>query len=89
MAVGKSLDSILSALEAVKERNVMICSVMKGLKNDRNGSWKLSQETTARQVMTVAEIGVVTVNGETRIDWGLWLGFPCLVIKRVRRMAGW
>lgn len=39
--------------------------------------------------MVVVEIGVVIVNGEIRIDWGLWLGFFCLVIKRVRRMVGW
>lgn len=63
-ARGRNLDSILSVLEAIKDRNVMICWVMNGLKNVRSGSWKISWETIARQWMIVAEIGVVTVEME-------------------------
>lgn len=61
---GKSLDSILSGLEAIKDRNVTICSVMNGLKNSRSGSWTISQETIAMQGTTVAETGVVNMEME-------------------------
>lgn len=68
IAMGMSLDSILSAVKSHgRQKCHGMLRVVNGLKNSKSGGW----ETSARQDMRVAEIRVLTVDMERNTQIGV------------------